>query len=155
VSVAASVLFGLVPAIHASRRDAAAALRTREGEGGTSRLRDALVAAEVALTLALLFGAGLLGRSLLRVSDVPLGFDPHGVVTADLSLPGARYDGAPAHASFYARALEALAATPGVTAVGVTGALPLSPTASTTMIPQDGRDDQQASADVIAASPGT
>jgi putative ABC transport system permease protein len=155
VSLAASVLFGLVPAIHASRRDAAAALRTRDGEGGSSRLRDALVAAEVALTLALLFGAGLLGRSLLRVSQVPLGFDPQGVVTADLSLPKARYDGAAAHALFYSRVIDALAATHDVTAAGVTGALPLSPTAATTMIPQDGRDDQQLAADVIAATPGT
>jgi len=153
VSVLAAILFGLGPAIHASRRDAAAALRTREGEGSRSRLRDGLVAAEVALTLVLLFGAGLLGRSLLRVSQVPLGFDPHSVVTADLSLPAARYSGAAAHALFHSRVIEQLAAAPGIAAAGVTGALPLSPTAATTMIAQDGRDDQQASADVIATTP--
>ena len=95
------------------------------------RLRDTLVAAEVALTLALLFGAALLGRSLLRVSEVPLGFDPYGVVTADLSLPAGRYDGAAAHARFYERVLDQLSAVPGITAAGVTGALPLSPTAAT------------------------
>ena len=154
VSVAATVLFGLLPAIHASRRDAAAALRARDSAGSGSRVRDALVAAEVALTLALLFGAGLLGRSMLRLSNVALGFDARDVITVDLSLPSARYAGAAAHARFYMEVIDQLRAIPGVTAAGVTGALPLSPTAATTMIPQDGRVDQQSFADVIATSPG-
>jgi putative ABC transport system permease protein len=76
------------------------------------------------------------------------------VITADLALPAARYDGAAAHARFYTQVIEQLRAVPGVTAAGVTGALPLSPTAATTMIPQDGRVDQQSTADVIATSPG-
>ena len=154
LSIVASLAFGIVPAVQASRRDAAAALRTRDGNGAGSRLRSTLVAAEVALTLALLFGAALLGRSLLRVSQVPIGFDAGGVVTADLSLPAGRYDGPAAHANFYSRVLDELSGMPGITAAGVTGALPLSPTAATTMIPQDGRDDRQAIADVIAATPG-
>ena len=154
LSSVAAVLFGLVPAMRASRRDASASLRTRQGEQAGSRLRDIFVAAQVALTLVLLFGAGLLGRSLLAVTRVPLGFDPVDVTTADLSLPAARYDDADAHARFYERLVEQIAALPGVEAVGVTGALPLSPTAATTMMPQDGRDDQQAVADVITASPG-
>jgi len=154
LSVVATILFGLLPALHAARRDPAAALRARDAGGSGSRVRNALIAAEVALTLVLLFGAGLLGRSMLRAVHAPLGFDPRDVVTADLSLPAARYDGAAAHARFYAQAIEHLRAIPGVTAAGVTGALPLSPTAATTMIPQDGRADQQAAADVIAMTPG-
>jgi putative ABC transport system permease protein len=153
VSTVAAMVAGLVPALQASRRDAAAALRARAGEGAGSRLRSSLVAAEVALTLALLVGAGLLGRSLLRLSNVPLGFDPRGVVTADLSLPSARYPDAAAHARFHARLIDELRGA-GITSAGVTGALPLSPTAATTMIPQDGRNDQQAAADVIATTPG-
>jgi putative ABC transport system permease protein len=154
LSLVASILFGLVPAIRASRRDAAASLRSRHGEQAGSRLRDIFVAAQVALTLVLLFGAGLLGRSLLAVTRVPLGFDPSDVTTADLSLPSARYDDAAAHARFYARLLEQMSGVQGLDAIGVTGALPLSPTAATTMIPQDGRSDQQADADVITATPG-
>src|SRR6185503_3546844 len=154
LSVVATMLFGLLPALHAARRDPAAALRARDAGGSGSRVRNALIAAEVALTLVLLFGAGLLGRSMLRAVHAPLGFDPRDVVTADLSLPAARYDGAAAHARFYAQAIEHLRAIPGVTAAGVTGALPLSPTAATTMIPQDGRVDQQAAADVIAMTSG-
>src|SRR5262249_403009 len=70
----------------------------------------------------------------------------------DLPFPAAGSGGAAAHALFYSRVVEQLVAAPGIAAAGVTGALPLSPTAATTMIAQDGRDDQQASADVIAAT---
>jgi predicted permease len=154
VSIVATLLFGLLPAVHASKRDAAAALRARDGARSGSRIRNVLVGAEVALTLALLFAAGLLGRSMLRLSNTPLGFDPQGVVTVDLSLPAARYADAAAHARFYAQLIDRLRAIPGVAVAGATGALPLSPTAATTMIPQDGRTDQQSIADVIAVTPG-
>jgi len=96
----------------------------------------------------------LLGRSLLSVSRVEMGFDPVGVATGDLSLPSARYDGAAAHWRFYDAALQRIAALPKVESVGVTGALPLSPTAATTMVPQDGREDTAHTADVITATPG-
>jgi len=152
VSVVVVITFGIWPAIAASRRDAAAVLRTREGVG-TSRLRDIFVAAQVAMTIALLAGAAVLGRSFAAAGRVPLGFDPDRLVAADVSLPGARYAGAETHALFYDRVLERLAASPDLAHVAVTGALPLSPTAATTMIAQEGRDDGTGSADVVTASP--
>jgi len=153
LSVVCSLIFGLVPAVRASRGEALGALRTREGVTGRSILSDAFVAAQVALTVALLFGAGVLGRSLLLVNRVPLGFDPDRVMTLDLSLPGGRYATASSHAAFYGRVLEQLATSNGVSEAAVTGALPLSPTAATTMVPQDGRNDVQLTADVVTASP--
>jgi putative ABC transport system permease protein len=153
LSVIASLIFGLIPAIRSSSRDAAAALRSREDTPAGSGLRTVLVGAEVALTVVLLFGAALLGRSLLAVSQVRLGFDT-GVVTVDLSLPGAKYRGAAAHAQFYGEAVDRLAATPGFERLAVTGALPLTPTAATTVIAQDGVPDHDAVPDVITATPG-
>src|SRR3954468_5402325 len=154
LSIVAAILFGLVPAIRASRRDAASALRPRDGGGARSRLRDVLVAAEVALTLVLLFGAALLARSLFAAAHAPLGFSPANAITADLSLPAARYPDTPSQARFYGAVIERLSAVQGVEAIGVTGALPLTPTAATTMVAIDGPDDQQPVADVIAATPG-
>jgi predicted permease len=154
LSVVSALAFSVVPALRASVRDPMDALRSRESSGGSSRLRDALVAAEVALTLMLLVGAGLVGRSLLSVSHVPLGFDPDGLLTMDISLPPARYEGASAHRQFYDAVLERLAALPGVSATGVSGALPLTPTAATTMEPQDGMSNLDATADVVPLTPG-
>ena len=154
LSIVASVGFGLFPAIRASRRDAAAALRARETTSAGSRLRDILVAAEVALTMVLLFGAALLGRSLLAAARVPMGFDPSGIAAVDVSLPSARYDDAAAHERFYAAVLDRLSSFDSVESAAVTGALPLSPTAATTMVAQDGPDDQQPVPDIITATPG-
>jgi len=154
LAIAASTAFGLVPAVRASRRDAASALRAREGSGQGSRLRDGLVAAEIALTLVLLFGTALLGRSLWAAIQTPMGFEAADVVTADLSLPAGRYPDAEAHALFYATVADSLAAVPGIDAAAVTGALPLTPTAATTMVATDGPADDQPVADVISATPG-
>lgn len=153
-AIGASVAFGLVPAFRASRRDAASALRARETTSAGSRLRDGLVAAEVGLTLVLLFGATLLGRSLLAAARVPMGFDPAGIAAVDVSLPSARYDDSAAHERFYSAVLERLLPLDGVESAAVTGALPLSPTAATTMVAQDGPDDQQPVPDIITATPG-
>jgi predicted permease len=153
-SIAASVAFGLVPAFRASRRDAAAALRSRETTSAGSRLRDSLVAAQVALTVMLLFGAALLGRSLLAAARVAMGFDPSGVAAVDVSLPAARYEDSAAHDRFYSAILERLSSIEGIESAAVTGALPLSPTPATTMVAQDGPDDQQPVPDIITATPG-
>ena len=152
LSVTTIMTFGIWPAIAASRRDATATLRARDA-GETSRLRDVFVAAQVAMTLALLAGAALLGRSFSAAARVPLGFDPDRVVTADVSLPGGRYPTADAHTRFHEAILEQLARARDLAHVGVTGALPLSPTAATTMMAQDGRPDGAGDADVVTASP--
>jgi putative ABC transport system permease protein len=154
LSIACAVAFGLLPALRASIRDPMDALRSRDMEARPSRARDVLVAAEVALTLILLVGAGLLGRSLLSVSRVLLGFDPRSLVTIDLSLPSGKYNDAAAHRQFYERALDRIRQLPEVSSAGVTGALPLTPTAATGMRPEDGIPDAAPVADVITATPG-
>ena len=118
--------FGLAPALQASRYDLNESLR--EGGRGSARrgrLRSALVVAEVALSLLLLAGAGLLVKSFARLQQVDPGFDPANVLTMRVSLPGARYREPARKGEFYA-ALEArLNSLPGVEAAGATLSLPL------------------------------
>jgi predicted permease len=128
LALASGALFGVLPALRASAIDPADSLR--EGARTTSgaargRLRSLLVAGEVALALVLTSGAALMLHSLARLSKGDLGFDPHNVLTARLTLPEARYDQA-GQRRFVARALEQIRALPGVEAVGATTFLPLS-----------------------------
>ncbi len=94
-SLAAAAVFGLAPALQASRANLAASLKEGSRGGGESRsrrrLRGLLVAGETALSLVLLVGAGLLARSLMRLEDVRLGFQPERVLTAGISLPRSQY----------------------------------------------------------------
>ncbi|HWS87835.1 MAG TPA: ABC transporter permease [Pyrinomonadaceae bacterium] len=130
-AVAASVLtgvaFGLAPAWQASRYDLNEPLKEggRGLSGSRSRLRSGLVVAEVALSLLLLAGAGLLVKSFTRLQAVDPGFDPEGVITMRVSLPGARYREPARKAEFYAALTERLKAVPGVEAAGATISLPL------------------------------
>lgn len=117
----AGVLSGLLPALAAAR--AAAPLPRSSGrrvsaDRGTGRVRGALVTGEVALAVALLAGAGLLGRTLVNLSHVPLGFDPGPVRVVPVTVRGADGDGAPESevTAFVAAARERLLAIPGVTA---------------------------------------
>jgi predicted permease len=127
VSAAAGLLVGVLPAWRLVRGDAAATLK--EGGKGTPQqgtsagARRALVAAEVALAVVMLSGAGMLLRSLAHLRANDLGFTPHGVLTAKVSLPQ-DYDDARA-AAFYARLVERLRAIPGVRAAGASGWLPV------------------------------
>jgi hypothetical protein len=102
------ILFGLVPALHASRADLGATLKeagSRTGSGRRqNRARGALVVAEMALAIVLLVGAGLLIRTFLALHQVPPGFDPHNVLTMNTALTGTQFektatitDAAPAH----------------------------------------------------------
>jgi putative ABC transport system permease protein len=131
-AVAASVLtgvaFGLAPAWQASRYDLNEPLKEggRGLSGSRSRLRSGLVVAEVALSLLLLAGAGLLVKSFARLQAVDPGFDPEGVITMRVSLPGARYREPARKAEFYAALMERLKAVPGVESAGATIALPLN-----------------------------
>ncbi len=154
-SMLASLLFGLVPALRLSIGRVGNALRDRHDDGlPQSRLRGALVGAEVALAVMLLAAAGLLARSFSSVTAVRLGFDPSHVVAFDLTLPPARYPNAEAHGVFLHRVVERIITLPGVTAAGATGALAMSGTPSTTMEPEGTTVRDPLSADVITASPG-
>ncbi len=130
VSVATGVLFGLAPAWESARSITHESLK--EGGRGASagmmsqRLRRALVVAEVALSLTLLVGAGLLLRSFLKLLDVESGFRAGGVLTARLALPQAKYPGPAQVRSFYRDFVERAAHIPGVDAAGAINSLPLS-----------------------------
>jgi putative ABC transport system permease protein len=129
VSLGAGVLFGLVPAFRAARprlydvlRDAA---RGSSEGGAVVRLRDALVAAELALTVVLLAGAVLFGKSLARVLAERMGFRAERVLTAFIPLPRVAYASPTSKVAFFTRVEERVRAMPGVASVGVTSKLPL------------------------------
>ncbi|MFL5436352.1 MAG: ADOP family duplicated permease [Myxococcales bacterium] len=125
VSVLAGLLFGAIPAFHGSRGDLRTALQQVPGRSGHQTTRRALVVAEVALALVLLVGAGLLLRSLKRLFAVDPGFDPAGVLTLTVQTTGQRFRDDAARRRFFAEALDAVRAVPGIAAAGFTSQLPL------------------------------
>jgi hypothetical protein len=131
LSAVAAVVFGLVPAFQFSTPSLApvlnAAGRTAGGRVRAS-VRRALVIAQLAATVVLLVGAALLVRSLLALQRVDLGFDPRGVLTAQLQVSAASYPQPTDVVSFYRRLLERIEALPGVTAAGAIRLLPLTQT---------------------------
>jgi putative ABC transport system permease protein len=134
VSMAAGLIFGLIPSSLAARQSPADALKAG-GRGATASrrgTRNALVIAEVALSLMLLVGAGLLLQSFMRLTRVPVGFKADGLLTFRVSLPTSTYADPAAMRSFIARLMPKLAATPGVARAAASMALP---PAITTMAP--------------------
>lgn len=123
-----ALLFGLAPALNLSRVDLAQSLRKGgrgDVSGGRTGLgRSAILVAEVALSVMLLTGAGLMIRSLARMTDIRPGYDPAGVTVFRLSLPSARYSD-PQVVQFVERLQERLAALPGVEEAAVMAAPPL------------------------------
>ncbi|HEY3119455.1 MAG TPA: ABC transporter permease [Vicinamibacteria bacterium] len=120
-----ALLFGLAPALQASRVDLVPALKNQAAGGpGRSRLRGLFVAGQVALSVALLAGAGLLVRTLHRARSLDPGFDADGVQTARLDLSLLARDEAYGRA-FYRRLVEAVQAAPAVEAVSLTRSVPL------------------------------
>lgn len=128
LSLAVSLLFGLVPALHASKTDLQSVLK----EGGKTSaasarqgLRNALVVAEVALALVLLVGAGLMLRSLWGLINVDPGFNPRNLLTFTFALPPAAYDSNEKLIVARQRMLAELAAIPGVEGAATVSTLPL------------------------------
>jgi putative ABC transport system permease protein len=129
VSLITGLAFGVAPALSSARSNLNLVLRSG-GRGGTgprvrSRVRDVLLVCEVASSAALLIGAGLLIRSLVRLQEVNPGFHADRVLTMQLSLPPARYSGLQV-GLFYEQLLNRVAGLPGVQAAGVCRFLPLS-----------------------------
>ncbi|HUE97359.1 MAG TPA: ABC transporter permease, partial [Longimicrobiaceae bacterium] len=130
ITLACATAFSLVPTFFATRGEPGTAL----GDGGRGsstgrsgrRAAEGLVTAEVALAFLLLSGAALLGRSYLQLRQVDPGFDPSGVLTAAVSLPGSRYGDDTALAGFYGRAIERVATLPGVSHAGIVRQLPMT-----------------------------
>jgi predicted permease len=123
-----AILFGLIPAIQATRVDVQAALAeggTRSVAGGAKGWpRRLLVMAEVALGVVLLVGAGLLIRTFVYLETLPVGFDAANVVAVSASLEDARYATHEDVEPFFARSLERLRRTPGVESAAISLGLP-------------------------------
>jgi predicted permease len=131
------LVFGLAPALQASRLDLHGALKDGgRASGGVAgqRLRSALVGSEIALAVVLLVGAGLMMKSLLRLMQVNLGFDPTNVLTMTVVLPAGKYTDPNRMVAYYQQAQERLAALPGVTGAGAVSQLPLQPGNTTRFI---------------------
>jgi len=159
-SMATGLLFGIAPAVLLSRTKGADALKDAgRGSSGTrsARMRQTLVVAEVALSLVLLAGAGLLVRSLVALQRVDPGFVAEHAIAADLSLPKSRYPDLAAQVAFYRRVLDEMHALPGTTASGITTTIPLSGNNLGLSFTIDGRPvdpGHKLSASYFAISPG-
>jgi putative ABC transport system permease protein len=126
-AVLTGIIFGLAPALQAGRTDVQEALKetARGTSGGRHRLRQALVVAEISLTLVLLIGAGLLIRSFYRLQLVNSGFVEENVLSFSVSLPEQRYPDEQQWINFYRQVLEKLRALPGVKEVSLASRLPM------------------------------
>ena len=127
VSLLTGMIFGLAPALQASRPDLNETLK-EAGRGSTGRrhiMRSVLVVSEVALTLVLLIGAGLMIRSFYGLQRVDPGFVPDNLLTFNVSLPQKKYSEPQQRISFYQQLLQNLSAAPGVQSVGMATGLPL------------------------------
>jgi putative ABC transport system permease protein len=160
LSLATGLLFGLVPAFATARPDVFTALRPggrHTGQRSRRLARSFLVSGEVALSLMLLVGAGLLLRSLDRLLAVNPGFEPGGLLTMEVQTTGARYNGDAPVWSFFERALEAIKAVPGVETAGWTSQLPLGGNFDRNGVQIEGKlldhPEEAPSADRYAVSP--
>ncbi len=129
LSLLTGVLFGLVPALHASRVDINSTLKEATSRSGSgmrqNKARSVLVIAEMALAIVLLVGAGLLLRTFSALHNVPPGFDPHNVLTMETALTGTAYDQTAAITTMSHQILDRIEAIPGVEAAAATSYLPL------------------------------
>jgi predicted permease len=129
VSFLSGILFGLAPAIAASRKNLIECLKEsgqRSGEShANAKLRNALLVAEVALAFVLVIAAGLLTQSFLHLLNVDPGFAPDRVLTFELSLPGSKYPDQPHTTVLYQNVLQKLRSTPGIESAGIIETLPM------------------------------
>jgi predicted permease len=147
LSIFAGILFGLAPAWRVSRVDLNTTLKdaSRASAGSSAvwgrgnNMRRLLVVSELALSVVLLIGAGLLIRSFARLENVAPGFNPKNVLTFELALNGQRYGDGQIRLSTYRQLWNALGQIPGVTAAGGITSLPLSQSFAWTPITVEGR----------------
>ncbi len=143
VSLLTGIIFGLVPAFEAARFDLQESLKEggKNIGGGTRshRLRGAFVAAEIALALVLLIGAGLLIRSFNRLQSVDPGFEARNVLTMGVSLSQWKYDSARKTIDFFKQAVDQLQVLPDVEAAGAINFLPFNGPHAGTLVEIEGR----------------
>jgi putative ABC transport system permease protein len=128
VTLLTGLIFGAAPALQASKVDLNESLKDggRGASGmGRHRMLRSLVVAEVALSLVLLIGAGLMARSFMRLQHTSAGLNPENLLTLRLNLPGEKYDTPGKRHAFYKELLERIGAAPGVEAAGAVSNLPL------------------------------
>lgn len=129
VSLITGVIFGLAPALQASKVNINESLkeggRSATSGSGTRRVSNLLVIAEVAVSLMLLISAGLMIKSFLRLRAVSPGFDAHNLLTMQIALPPSKYPDEPKQIQFVEQLVARMANIPGVTAVGMSNGLPL------------------------------
>jgi predicted permease len=152
LTMVSGILFGVTPALIATRQSPADALnaggRTLTG-GRVRRWGRVLVVAEVAMAVVLTVGAGLLLRSYERLSRVPAGFDSEGVLTVALNVPASRYDSASKVIGFYSSVLQRMQALPGVEKVGAARELPVTVPSWSSNLAIAGRPPMEQSADIL------
>src|SRR5215469_10429565 len=130
LSIATGILSGLLPALSMTRGDLNDALKQGLGrtdaDSGTSKTRSALVVVEVALSLVLLVGAGLMIRSLWKLQSIDPGFDEHNVLTMNVHVNKKQFSNASQEAQFFEQVLQRVRALPGVQSAGAIDNLPLN-----------------------------
>jgi len=129
LSILTGVVFGLAPALHASRVDLNSTLKEGSSRSGTGlrqgKARGALVVTEIALAVVLLIGAGLLIRTFAALHSVAPGFDPHNVLTVETALTGEKYNKTVGISLMADQVVERVEAIPGVEAAAASSYLPL------------------------------
>ncbi len=149
VALATGILFGLIPALQASKVDLNEMLKQSVGRAGTSarshRLRSALVIGEVALAFVLLVGAGLLIQTFLKLYNQYAGLEPESVLSLRTVLPRNKYPDHQRRTNFYDQVLARVSALPGVTSVAYTTSVPLAWKGGTSGFYPEGQSEPDAS----------
>ena len=155
ITLFTSVLFGMLPAFATSRIDLRSSLANRISSSAQSlRIRQILIAGEVALTVVLLAGSGLLIRSLIHLETLPPGFNPNGVMTAKASLDDARYHDPVAFRRLLSDGVDAMQRIPGVESAAVGLTLPYERTLNDGVILHDGpQTGKSVGADAVYVTP--
>jgi len=155
VTLLTSVLFGMLPALSARRVDLRSSLASRgTSSGHSTRLRQALIAGEVALTVLLLAGSGLLIRTLIHLQTLPPGFNPQGVMTAKASLDDARYKDPAPFRQLMTTSVAAMQRIPGVQSAAVALTLPYERTLNDGVLLHDGpQNGKNVGTDVVYVTP--
>ena len=156
VSVFTSILFGMLPALAARKVDLRSSMADRSiVRGGSVRVRQSLIAGEVALTVVLLAGSGLLIRSLIHLETLPPGFDPNGVLVAKASLDDARYHDPAVFRKLLDESTAAMREIPSVKNAAVGLSLPYESIVNDGVTLSDGKEaGQQDGTDEVYVTPG-
>jgi predicted permease len=155
-SVLTSVLFGMLPALVTRKVDLRSSMASRAVAGaGKMRLRQALIAAEVSLTIVLLAASGLLIRSLIRLETLPPGFNPNGLMIVKASLDDARYHDPAVFRQLLNESTATMRQIPGVLNASVGLSLPYEPTLNDGVKFSDGKEaGKESVTDMVYATPG-